>query len=56
LMVSFGSGAGSDAFNIVVTDKISRRSKKTSLSTYIETKKYINYALYAKYRRKIRLR
>ncbi|HDJ89813.1 MAG TPA: hydroxymethylglutaryl-CoA synthase [Thermoprotei archaeon] len=56
LMVSFGSGAGSDAFNIVVTDKISRRNRKRPLATFIKRKKYINYAIYAKFRRKIRIR
>ncbi len=51
-VVSFGSGAGSDAFSIKVTDKIKNRDLGYPLSKFIENKEYIPYAIYAKLRRK----
>jgi hydroxymethylglutaryl-CoA synthase len=51
-VTSFGSGAGSDAFSIRVTDKITNREKGTPLSTFIENKQYVTYAIYAKLRGK----
>jgi len=51
LVAPFGSGAGSDAYSFVVTDKVEeRRDKAPSVDAYIERKKYVDYALYAKMR------
>jgi hydroxymethylglutaryl-CoA synthase len=55
LMVSYGSGAGSDAFSWVITDKLPEAQKLApSTADYISSKymKSITYAEYAKYRRK----
>ncbi|MCD6229177.1 MAG: hydroxymethylglutaryl-CoA synthase [Candidatus Diapherotrites archaeon] len=56
LATSFGSGAGSDSFSITATDKLleKRKTQKTTVQKYIDNKKYINYAIYAKYRKKIK--
>ncbi|MBD3389768.1 hydroxymethylglutaryl-CoA synthase [Candidatus Micrarchaeota archaeon] len=52
-VTSFGSGAGSDAFSIKVTDKIEeKRRNGYPLSHFIENKEYITYAIYAKLRKK----
>jgi len=56
LMVSFGSGAGSDAFVIRVTDAIEeRRGKALSTQDYIARRTQIDYATYTRYRGKINL-
>jgi len=56
LLASFGSGAGSDAFSLVVTDLIQeRQALAPSTRAYIERRKPIDYALYARYRRKLEL-
>ncbi|MFX0108437.1 MAG: hydroxymethylglutaryl-CoA synthase [Candidatus Hodarchaeota archaeon] len=53
-MVSYGSGAGSDAFSIKVEDEIeNRRGEVPTVDDYIERKTYVSYSIYAKYRRKI---
>ena len=51
-LTSYGSGAGSDAFDITITDNIKEmnRKKAPSLKNLIENKEYIDYATYAKYR------
>jgi hydroxymethylglutaryl-CoA synthase len=55
LMTSFGSGAGSDSFSIKVTEKIeAARQKAPSTQSYIDNKKYIDYATYLKFRGKIK--
>ena len=57
LMVSFGSGAGSDAFDITVTDRIlERRDKATKTQDYITRRVEIDYATYARYRGKITMK
>jgi hydroxymethylglutaryl-CoA synthase len=54
-MVAYGSGAGSDSFVIRVEDDIvKRRGEVPTVQDYIERKTYINYAIYAKYRRKFK--
>jgi len=55
LATSFGSGAGSDSFAINVTDRIhERRGKAPSVKEYLSRKRYIDYATYLKYRKKIK--
>ncbi|MBD3204684.1 hydroxymethylglutaryl-CoA synthase [Candidatus Woesearchaeota archaeon] len=49
IVTSYGSGAGSDCFDISVTEKITEARKKAPLiKTYIENKRYLNYADYSK--------
>jgi hydroxymethylglutaryl-CoA synthase len=56
LMVSYGSGAGSDAFSLIVTDKIAeRRSMAPSTSEYINRRTEIDYAMYSRFRDKINM-
>lgn len=54
LMVSFGSGAGSDAFSITVTDKIDHKRNLAPLtSDYVARRTEIDYATYARLRQKL---
>jgi hydroxymethylglutaryl-CoA synthase len=54
-VVSYGSGAGSDAFSIRVEDEILRhRGEVPTVDDYIQRKVYVSYAIYAKYKRTIR--
>jgi len=56
-MVSFGSGAGSDAFDILVTDKTARAARpKPQDSGYIARRTEIDYATYARLRGKITMK
>lgn len=56
LVVSFGSGAGSDAFSLVVQDGIeTRRHLAPKVKDYLERKSYIDYATYARFRSKLLL-
>ena len=56
LVTSFGSGAGSDSFSIKVTKNIDeKRARVKKLADYIANKKYIEYAIYLKHRRKIKM-
>jgi len=56
LAVSYGSGAGSDAFIIEVTDGIEeKRELAPSVSEVIEEKRYVDYAVYAKFKGKLRM-
>ncbi len=51
LVVTFGSGAGSDAFSFVVTDRVEeRRGRAPTVDDYVSRKVYVDYAVYAKYR------
>lgn len=57
LMVSFGSGAGSDAFDIQVTDQISeRRERAMKTQEYIARRTEIDYASYVRYRGKLAMK
>ena len=54
LMVSFGSGAGSDAFDITVTPAIlERRNRALSTRDYIARRTEIDYATYTRLRGKL---
>ena len=57
LLTSFGSGAGSDSFDITVTNKIiERRDKARKTQDYIARRVEIDYATYARYRGKITMK
>lgn len=51
LMVSYGSGAGSDAFDILVTERIEAvRDRAPRTQDYIDRRTPIDYATYCRYR------
>jgi hydroxymethylglutaryl-CoA synthase len=55
LLTSFGSGAGSDSFSIVVSDKIlERRGRNRTVIQCIGDKEYLDYGLYVKQMRKLK--
>lgn len=55
LMISYGSGAGSDAFDLVVTDKIlERQALAPTTQDYINRRTEIDYATYIRYRSKLK--
>jgi len=57
LMVSFGSGAGSDAFTMTVTDRIlEKRNLAILTKDYIARRTEIDYATYVRYRGKLTLK
>jgi hydroxymethylglutaryl-CoA synthase len=57
LMVSFGSGAGSDAFSIRVTEQIAERRARAPLTKdYIARRVEIDYATYARFRHKLQMK
>jgi hydroxymethylglutaryl-CoA synthase len=54
LAVSYGSGAGSDAFHIIVKDAIEeKRNLAPKISEYLQRKEKIGYNCYMKWRRNI---
>ena len=56
LLVSFGSGAGSDAFSLRVTDRIGeRREQAPRTRAYVERRKVIDYGTYVRYRKKLHM-
>jgi hydroxymethylglutaryl-CoA synthase len=55
LVVSFGSGAGSDAFVMKTTDKIENFERKPGVWEKIEKCVYVDYGMYVKLRRKIKM-
>ena len=55
LAVAYGSGAGSDGFDITVTDNITKMDRTDTIESMIERMKIINYATYAKYRGKLNM-
>ena len=57
LMVSFGSGAGSDAFDIRVTDALlARRDLAPKTADYIARRTPIDYATYVRLRGKLAMK
>ena len=54
-VVSYGSGAGSDAFDITVTDEIKKYRKENApvMDKILENPIYLDYATYAKFKGKI---
>jgi hydroxymethylglutaryl-CoA synthase len=56
MAVSYGSGAGSDAFSITVNDIIEeKRELSPKVNEFIENKSYVDYAVYAKFKGKLRM-
>jgi hydroxymethylglutaryl-CoA synthase len=56
-MVSFGSGAGSDAFDLAVTPLIdARRSQAPRTQDYIARRTQIDYATYTRFRGKLTMK
>lgn len=56
LVVSFGSGAGSDAFHIEVKEGIEEvQGLAPKTMDYVSRKEYVDYTTYARYRRMIRM-
>lgn len=57
LMVSFGSGAGSDAFSLTVTEHIeARRDLAPKTADYIARRTEIDYATYVRFRGKLSMK
>src|SRR5438445_8369464 len=56
--VGYGSGAGSDGFDLTVTDEITklRRGATPTIKELIADQEFLDYATYAKYRGKILMR
>lgn len=56
-VVGYGSGAGSDGFDITVNEEIEhiRRNASPTIMEMLDSAHFIDYATYAKYRGKIRL-
>ena len=55
LMVSYGSGAGSDAFDLVVTERITEaRDLAPRTRDYIARRTEIDYATYCRFRNKLK--
>jgi len=55
-VTSFGSGAGSDAFSISVKDRIEEiRCGAPTVRDYIGSAQYLDYAMYAKHKGKLRI-
>jgi hydroxymethylglutaryl-CoA synthase len=56
LLVSFGSGAGSDAISLRITDRIEDcRGRAPSTQTYVRRRKPIDYGTYVRYRGKLHM-
>ena len=54
LLVSFGSGAGSDVFSFVTTEQLAaRRDAAPRTGWYLARREYVDYATYARYRGKL---
>jgi len=57
LAISYGSGAGSDGFHMIVTDEIEKfaREKSPLVMKEISKEIYLDYAMYVKFREKIKM-
>jgi hydroxymethylglutaryl-CoA synthase len=56
LMVSYGSGSGSDAFDLTVTPRLEEvRGQAPTTEAYIARRKEIDYATYTRYRDKLKM-
>jgi len=56
LMISYGSGSGSDAFTMTVKEGIEERRKGIpTVQDYIDDKQYLDYSYYTKHRGKIKM-
>jgi hydroxymethylglutaryl-CoA synthase len=56
MAVSYGSGAGSDAFSMTVNDRIKDVQENAhKVTDMISKKSYVDYAVYAKYKGKLRM-
>jgi len=55
-MVGYGSGAGSDGFDITVTNAIRHLKRTSTIEEMTKNVKFIDYGTYAKFRGKIRMR
>jgi len=56
--VGYGSGAGSDGFDFTITggiDEVDRKAGRT-MRSMVEDAKFLDYATYAKFRKKIRMK
>ncbi len=57
LLVSFGSGAGSDAFSFQVSERITeRQALAPTVQDYIALRREIDYATYVRFRGKLRMK
>ena len=55
LLVSYGSGAGSDALSLYITDAIAERQRRAPATRdYIARRVEIDYATYVRFTRKLR--
>lgn len=55
-VISYGSGAGSDGFSLIVNDEINKkRNLAIKTQDIIDDKKYVDYAMYAKHKGKIKM-
>ena len=53
-LTTYGSGAGSDAYSLVVTDTLlERRNRAPLTSAFIEREEFIDYALFVKWREEL---
>ncbi len=56
LLVSYGSGAGSDAFSLRITEAITERQKRApATQDYVARRVEIDYATYARFTKKLRM-
>ncbi len=53
-MTTYGSGSGSDAYSLVVTDALlERRSRAPLTASYLARQEFIDYAMYVKWRKEL---
>ena len=55
LAIAYGSGAGSDGFDLTVTNQITKMDRTETVENMISRMEIINYATYAKYRGKLNM-